>query len=165
MPEIMPFGKYSGSSVEQIVLRDYKYFTWAIDVVAKRSLKERFEFVEHVVSNFVSVKNCCRRECDKPANFISIYYGSMYNPGDTRVSSFDFIYCSDDCFKNDGKVSFEKANLEPLAFRTALSQTKIETNELIKIIAECMGIERNKRNSKERLEEIFNNCQLKVPYF
>src|SRR3989344_9654165 len=110
MPEIMPFGKYSGLSIEQIALKDYKYFTWAIDVVSKQSLKERFNFVEHVVNNFVSVKSCYGRECDKPANFISIYYGSIYSPGDTRVSSFDFIYCSNDCFNRDGKVAFEKAN-------------------------------------------------------
>ena len=28
MVELLPFGKYHGKSVEQIVLQDYKYFDW-----------------------------------------------------------------------------------------------------------------------------------------
>jgi len=51
-----------------------------------------------------------------------------------------------------------KAVLEPLQFRTALSSTKSDTNQLVKTMAECMGIKQG-RKTKEYLEDFFNNVE------
>ena len=148
----MPFGKYISDSVEQIVLKDYKYFTWAHQKVSSRFVKERFDFIENVVNNFVSRKPCSLDE--NPAKHISIY-----NSHDNyRGSSQGFIYCSSDCFNNDPNISTMKAVLEPLQFRTALSSTKSDTNQLVKTMAECMGIKQG-RKTKEYLEDFFNNVE------
>ena len=149
----MPFGKYVGNSVEQIVLKDYDYFTWAHQKVSSKFVKERFDFVEHVVNNFISQKPCYLDE--NPAQHISIYHS--YNS--SRGSSTGFLYCSSDCFNNDPKISTMKAILEPLQFRTALSSTKSDTNQLVKTMAECMGI-KQERKTKEYLEDFFNNVEL-----
>ena len=64
-----------------------------------------------------------------------------------RGSSPGFLYCSSDCFNNDPKISTIKAVLEPLQFRTALSSTKSDTNQLVKIMAECMGIKQERKTN------------------
>ena len=150
MVEIMPIGKYKGNSVEQIVLKDYDYFKWAHTVISSPSVKERFNFVEHVVNNFISQKPCSLDE--NPAKHISIY--NSYD--NYRGSSQGFLYCSSDCFNNDPKILTIKAVLEPLQFRTALSSTKSDTNQLVKIMTECMGI-KQERKTKKYLEDFFNN--------
>ena len=152
MVEIMPMGKYVGASVEQIVLKDYNYFTWVHPKVENRSVKERFDFVDHVVNNFISQKPCSLDE--NPAQHISIYNGHSNYRGSSNV----FLYCSSDCFNNDPNVSTMKAVLEPLQFRTALSSTKSDTNQLVKTMAECMGIKQG-RKTKGYLEDLFNNVE------
>ena len=148
----MPFGKYTGNSIEQIILKDYKYFTWAHQIVSSKSIKKRFDFVEYVVNNFVSKKPC---SLDKnPAKHISIY--NSYN--NYRGSSQGFLYCSSDCFNNDTKVLNIKAILEPLQFKTALSSTKFDTNQLVGTMSEYMGLKKG-RKTKEYLEDFFNNVK------
>jgi len=156
----MPFGKCKGLSVEQIALKDYSYFAYVLDniPIKKRSLEERWEFVEYVANHFKSKQACGLPGCGNPAEHISVYHNYTMN---YRGSSIDFVYCSKECFEKDPKVTDEpKAVLGPLAFRTAVSSTKTDTNGLIKIIAECMGI-RKSRLTKEYLEDFFDNCQLR----
>ena len=107
----------------------------------------------HVVNNFISQKPCSLDE--NPAKHISIYNG--YD--NYRGSSQGFLYCSSDCFNNDPKILTIKAVLEPLQFRTALSSTKSDTNQLVKIMAECMGI-KQERKTKKYLEDFFNNVKV-----
>jgi hypothetical protein len=161
MPEIMPFGKHVGKSVEQIALQDYAYFVWVLNEVDIRSsrLRERFGFVEHVANNFVSSVGCKRDGCAKPAEYISIY-ANPYG----RCSSTGFVYCSDDCWKNAATgAEPNKISLHPLGFRAAISSVKSDTDRLVQVIAECMGL-RPSQKTKVYLEDFFNNCQLRVPY-
>ena len=164
MVEIMPFGKYQNDSVEQIALKDYKYFTYIISSITlkKPSLKDRFNFVEHVANHFVSETRCSGKECENPAELISIYHNCQMN---VRTSSSHFVYCSSQCFNSDSEVTNErqKVSLMPLRFKTSLSQTKWDTNLLIEVIADCMGIKEG-RKTKEYLEDFFNTRQLRVPY-
>lgn len=161
MPELMPFGKYQDSSVEQIVLRDYHYFDYVIREIPLRkpSLRERFQFVEYVVNNFISQQPCGLEGCVKPAELVSVYSNWSAN---YRGSSKGFIYCSPACFNQDSKVTDEsnKVSLEPIRFRTALSSTKADTNELIQLFAWCLGLKEG-RKSKEYLEEFFNKVKVK----
>lgn len=161
MVEIMPFGKYKDYSVEQIVLRDYRYFDYVRREIEihKPSLHNRFEFVDYVVNNFISQQPCGLEGCVKPAELVSVYrnWSAHY-----RGSSKGFIYCSSDCFNQDPKVSDEssKVSLEPIRFKTALSSTKADTNELIELFAWCMGLKEG-RKSKEYLEDFFNKVTTK----
>lgn len=119
----------------------------------KRSLSDRFKFVEYAANNFISEKSCCM--CENPARLISIYYGH----GGVRTSSEPFIYCSNDCFNNDAKVTPEnKANLEKLAFRTAISGANYYTNHLVEIISKCMGI-KDGRKTQQYLYDFFNSLR------
>ena len=156
MPEIIPFGKYLGRSVEQVVLKDYKYFDFFINNIPihKKSLKGRVDYIENVVNDFVSKINCVK--CDQlPAKKISIYQG--YD--NYRSSDLGHIYCSQNCYNEDFGIS-EKSILYDLGFRSALSSTKSDTNALVKILAECMGLRKNRKN-KEYLEDFFNNIELR----
>ncbi len=155
MPEIMPFGKYSGSSIEQIALRDYKYFTWMHDTldIKKYSLRSRVQLVEHKSNHFLSAKSC--QCCVNPAEHISII--PRYDGG--KASSGSYVFCSRECFKNASAIH-ERASLYPLGFRSAISQTKQDTNMLVKIMADCMGI-RPARRSKEYLENFYNQLQIR----
>jgi hypothetical protein len=156
MPEIIPFGKYKNSSVEQVVIRDYKYFTWLLQKAQKPSLKDRLEFVEHVANNFVSQVPCGIDDCEEPARLVSVYNNYHMN---YRGSSRGFVYCSRDCFENDSYVTGEmhKVSLERLALRTAISSTKTDTNNLVKLILHCMGMKEG-RKTKEYLEQFFDDC-------
>ena len=153
MPELMPFGKYAEKSVEQIALQDYKYFRWLLDKadIRKPSLRNRFQFVYNVANDFISAKSCTL--CENPAKYLSIYYGF----DSVRTSSLPFVYCSSNCYDNDPAVSDSKSSLEPLKFDTALSIVKFDTNRLVEIIAECMGMKKGRR-TKEYLEDFFNCC-------
>lgn len=161
MPELMPFGKYQDSSVEQIVLRDYRYFDYVRREIEihKPSLHKRFEFVDYVVNNFIPQQSCGLEGCVKPAELVSVYSNWSAN---YRGSSKGFIYCSPDCFNQDSKVTDEgnKVSLEPIRFRTALSSTKADTNELVQLFAWCMGLKEG-RKSKEYLEGFFNKVKVK----
>ena len=148
----MPFGKHKGDSVEQILLKDYKYFTWVHPKVSSRYLKERFDFVDYVSNNFISKEPCSLD--NNPAKHISVYHGH----DNYRGSSIGFLYCSNDCFNTDPKVLNLKAILEPLQFRTALSSTKFDTNQLVGTMSEYMGLKKG-RKTKEYLEEFFNNIE------
>lgn len=160
MVENIPFGKYKGSSVEQIAVNDYNYFAgFLVDEVdiKKRSLRERVEFVEYVGNNFISVLPCALDSCDNPARIVSIYD----NPSvDFRTSSYNFIYCSSECFNHDPMVTDQlyKVNLEPLGFRTALSRTKQNTNHLMGLMLKCMGMKEG-RKTREYLEDFFDNVE------
>lgn len=166
MPEIMPFGKKRDKSVEQILLQDYVYFDWIMNNIdiRKYSLRERFNYVRHVANNFVSLLPC--RRCDNPAKYISVYTSHIPHETDSRTSDSTFIYDSMDCFKADGRVA-PKGRLKLLKFDTALSSTKFDTNQLVKVLTQCMGM-RQGRRSKEYLEEFFDEFReegkLWVPY-
>ncbi len=161
MVEFMPFGKYQGDSVEQIVLKDYKYFDYVLREIPLRkpTLRSRFEFVEYRVNNFVSEQSCGLEGCVKPAEYASIYQNWDLN---YRGSSKGFIYCSQDCFRQDPSVSDDrrKVLLERIAFRTALSSTKYDTNELVKLFSWCMGLKEGRR-TKEYLEDFFNGVRVR----
>ena len=60
MVELLPFGKYQGKSVEQIVLQDYKYFDWLSrePTIRKPSLRQRIELVNYASNNFISQQPC-----------------------------------------------------------------------------------------------------------
>lgn len=161
MPEIMPFGKMKDKSVEQILLQDYSYFVYIMDniPIKKPSLRQRFDFVEHVANNFKSKKSCVR--CSNPAKYVSIYRNWYMG---SQSSSLAYIYCSSECWQNDPTgAEPNKISLEPLKFRTALSDTKCDTNELVKMLQECMGL-KSGRKTREYLEEFFNSCELWTPY-
>ncbi len=156
MPEIMPFGKYKGRSVEQIVLKDYKYFDYVINNMTLHSfsLNERFDHVDKVVNNFVSEVNCAT--CDElPAEKISIYQGF----DSFRVSDLSHVYCSYDCYYEDPIIS-HKAVLQDLKFKNALSDTKSDTNGLVKVMTDCMGLKEG-RKDKNYLESFFNKVKLR----
>ena len=91
----MPFGKHKGDSVEQILLKDYKYFTWVHPKVSSRYLKERFDFVDYIANNFISKEPCSLD--NNPAKHISVYHGH----NNYRGSSIGFLYCSNDCFTTE----------------------------------------------------------------
>ena len=161
----MPFGRYKkdGLSVEQIALKDYKYFVWIMDnlELKKPSLRERFNYVEHVVNNFKSQQSCATSGCDEPARFASIYRNWYMQYKGSGIAN---IYCSRECWHADGTgAELSKISLEPLTFRTALASTKADTNQLVKMMAECMGLRKNRR-TKEYLEDFFDNCELWTPY-
>jgi len=169
MPVIMPFGKYGlavkkdkALSVEQIALKDYTYFKYIIDKVKYGELKERFDFVNFVANNFISEENCTK--CESPAKYISIWNSNMgtnpYNnrPVISRTSSKGFIYCSKEHYDEDEKVG-EKSQLYPLRFDSALSSTKEDTTALVKIVAECLGINPKQRYTKETLANIFDEAK------
>ena len=157
MPEIIPFGKYKNKfSVEQIVLKDYKYFDYVLNNIPmfKDSLKERFNYVEEAVNNFVSKVNCAT--CDQfPAEKISIYQG--YDS--FRVSDLSHVYCSEDCYFGDPVIS-SKSTLNNLEFKSALSYTKSDTNGLVKVMANCIGLKEG-RKDKNYLESFFNKIELR----
>lgn len=159
----MPFGEYAGKSVEQIALQDYKYFTWVLGNVGikKPSLRERFDFVEHVGNNFLSQVRCNGEDCNNPGKIISVYQ-SLHD--DNRSSSTGFVYCSLDCLNHDSKITPDTRKVDAcrLGFRAALSVTKYDTNALMQVVAECMGL-RPGRRTKEYLEDFFNRCQLRTP--
>jgi hypothetical protein len=157
MPETIPFGKAKGSSVEQLVIQDYKYFDWfyrTIDI-KKTSLRQRFEYVYHKANNFQSVEPCV--QCPQPAALVSIYNNSYMR---FRGSSMGYIYCSSECFNDDSQVTADlrKITLSPMKFDTALSSTKFDTNELVALMAKCMGINEG-RKTKEYLEDFFNRLK------
>ena len=160
MVEIMPFGKYAGNSIEQIAFRDYKYFSYFLvddllknKKIKKTSLEKRINFVEYKVNNFKSAQPCGKLECPNIPKLISIYHS--YNG--EKTSSAHFVYCSKECFDNDPQVTIqrEKTDLVPLKLRSALSDTKEDTNELVDVIAYCMGT-KNSRLTKEYLEDFVN---------
>ncbi len=158
MVETIPFGKYRGRSVEQVVLTDYLYFDYFYNKIAPNlwndSLKKRVNYVEEVVNDFVSKTNCVN--CDEfPAEKISIYNG--YD--NTRLSDPSFLYCSLDCYNLDSNVS-PKSILHPLEFRSAISSTKTDTNSLVNLMSDCMGLKKTRR-TKDYLEDFFNNVDLK----
>ena len=174
MPEIIPIRenpeyrlKYGGLSVEQLVLKDYAYFKWMVDKLEKgekfrdfrKSLKNRIDEVYYKVNNFKSVKNCSCDNCQNPAQRISIYHS-----GDERISGLDFIYCSEKCYQKDPKVEWYKSGIKKLGFNSALSPTKDDTNRLVKIIAECMGLDPSKKFTKKYLEEFFYHVETLEPY-
>ena len=161
MVEVMPFGKYSGYSIEQIAFRDYRYFSnFLVDDLLKNkkikkfSLERRIEFVEYKINNFKSIQPCGKSECKNNPRLISIYRG--YNG--EKTSSSPFVYCSRECFENDPRVTIQKnkISLEPLKFRSALSEKKGDTNEIIDVMAHCIGIKKS-RLTKEYLEDFINN--------
>ncbi|MBW2986301.1 hypothetical protein KY333_02935 [Candidatus Woesearchaeota archaeon] len=165
MPEIMPFGRFGKQrlSVEQIALKDYKYFVWVMDNIELRkpSLRNRFDYVEHVVNNFKSQQPCANSGCDEPAKHASIYRNWYMN---YQGSGLSFVYCSEDCWHAGATGAQQsKISLEPLKFRTALASTKGDTNNLVKMMAECMGLRKGRR-TKEYLEEFFDNCELWTPF-
>ncbi len=160
----MPFGKYKGNSIEQIAFKYYTYFSnFLVDYllkcgqIRKPSLEKRIEFVEYKVNNFKSAQSCGKPGCQEIPKFISIYT-SLYNG--EKTSSPHFVYCSRECFANDSKITIqrEKINLVSLKFRSGLFKTKADTNEIINVMAWCMGI-RNQRLTKEYLENLVNNLQ------
>lgn len=161
MVELLPFGKYQGKSVEQIVLQDYKYFNWLTSGpdIRKPSLRQRIELVDYAANNFISQQPCQLQDCQKPAELISIYHNADMN---YRGSSRHFIYCSTDCFQQDPSVTDDKrkVSLQPLRFQTALSSTKYDTNRLIELFAWTMGI-KDGRKTKEYLEDFFTNIKTK----
>ena len=69
------------------------------------------------------------------------------------------MYCSYNCYDNDPSIS-PKSVLHSLGFKSALSSTKTDTNALVNIMGECMGLGKFKR-SKEYLEDFFNNIDLR----
>ncbi|MEK6844856.1 MAG: hypothetical protein AABX44_01220, partial [Nanoarchaeota archaeon] len=160
MVEIMPFGRYSGHSIEQIAFRDYKYFSdFLVDDLLKNqkikkfSLEKRIDFVEYKVNNFKSIQPCGKSECQNIPRLISIYSG--YNG--EKTSSAHFVYCSRECFEDDPQITDqrEKVSLKPLQFKSALFKTKGDTNEIIDVMAYCMGI-KNSRLTEEYLEDFIN---------
>lgn len=165
MVEVMPFGKYYGNSIEQIAFRDYKYFSYFLvddllknKKIKKFSLEKRIDFVECKVNNFKSMQPCGKLGCRNIPKFISIYI-SRYNG--EKTSSPHFVYCSNECFENDPQVTIqrEKVNLAPLKFKSALSKKKEDTNELVEVMAYCMGIKKNKL-TKEYLEDFVDKIQI-----
>lgn len=159
MVEVMPFGKYAGSSIEQIAFGDYKYFSnFLVEYllkckqIKKISLEKRIEFVEYKVNNFKSMQPCGKPGCQEIPKFISIYT-NLYNG--EKTSSSHFVYCSKECFENDPRITIqrEKTDLVPLKFHSALFKTKADTNEIIHVMMQCMGINR-RRLTKEYLEEL-----------
>jgi len=158
MPEIMPFGRMVGKSVEQICVNDYKYFTWLYDDadIWKPSLMRRFDFVETVANNFKSVLLCNGPGCTETPRYMSIYFNPFMG---VKTGSTGHIYCSEECYRNDNKASSEKTSLQPLKFRTAISSTKFDTNHLIKKMLKCMGAKEDRRLTKEYLEDLFDNAE------
>ena len=170
MVEMMPFGKYSGRSIEQIALRDYTYFSNFLagyllkdKQIKKPSLEKRIEFVEYKVNNFKSIQPCGKPGCQNIPRFMSIYT-SLYIG--EKTSSPHFVYCSRECFENDPQVTIqrEKVNLVSLKFKSALFKTKADTNEIINVMAQCMGI-KNCRATKEYLEDFINKIQVFENWF
>lgn len=165
MVEVMPFGRYSWYSIEQIAFKDYKYFAeFLVDDLLKNkkikkfSLEKRIELVEYKINNFKSIQPCGRDECKNIPRLISIYH-NFYN--EEKTSSPHFVYCSKECFENDTRVTIqrEKTDLVPLKFRSALSEKKGDTDELINVMAQCAGI-KNNRLTKEYLEDFINEIQV-----
>ena len=163
MVEIMPFGKYSGDSIEQIAFRDYNYFSnFLVDdllknkKIKKYSLEKRIEFVEYKVNNFKSIQPCGKPECKNIPRLISIYSG--YNE---KTSSSHFVYCSRECFDKDPRTTIqrEKISLEPLKFRSVLFEKKGDTDEFIDVMTQCMGI-KNGKLTKRYLEDFINKIQV-----
>ena len=157
MPEIISFGKYKNKfSVEQIALKDYKYFDYVLNniPILKNSLKERFDYVKEAVNNFVSEVDCAT--CNEvPAEKISIYQGfDSY-----RVSDLSHVYCSEDCYYEDPVVS-HKSLLHSLGFDSALSSTKSDTNGLVRVMTDCIGLKKGRRD-KNYLESFFNKIELR----
>ena len=156
MVELMPFGNYQGKSIEQIALADYKYFAeFLVDgiEIRKRSLRNRIQVVEYVLNHFKPVLPCGYDDCEEIPRYISIYNGY----GGIRTSSTDFIYCSQECFDADPKVTIEshKPVLTRLGFRAALSGTKFDTKQLVEVLSDCMGLKEG-RKTKEYLEHFID---------
>jgi len=156
----MSFGKYFRNSIEQIAFKDYNYFAkFLVDdllknkKIKKSSLEKRMEFVEDKLNNFKSAQPCGKNGCKNISRLISIYT-SLYNG--EKTSSTQFVYCSRECFENDPKVTIqiEKVNLVPLKFRSGLFKTKADTNEIINVMTQCIGLDIKKNKlTKEYLED------------
>ncbi len=155
MSEIITFGKYSGLSVEQVLLQDYNYFVQVLENTAMSdTLKTRFNFVEFVANNFVSQQPCADPGCMEPAKHLVVY---RYN-SKGRSPLEGAIYCSQGCFQLSGTHSTNELTLEPLRFRTALSPRHHDTPDFVELFSECMGIKEG-RKTKKYLEEVFDNCK------
>jgi hypothetical protein len=160
MIEIMPFGRHNGDSIEQIALKDYKYFRWLLGEcnIRKPSLKERVNFVYYVANNFVPQVKCAG--CANRADYISLYHGY----GRLVTTDASFVYCSENCWRSDPRRGDDhKLGLSEIKFDTAFQGTKWDTNLIIKEIAICMGMTSGKK-TKEYLHDFFDKMQLKVPY-
>lgn len=156
MVVITPFGKFKGQSIEQMLIKDIKYFYWFLNTVKYGEPKDRAEFLYDVCNNYVSTKLC--HECDKPAEHLSVYYSHGLNT--TYISGGnDFIYCSQNCFSQDPRVS-HKGIIEPLKLDTALKTTKSDSNQLAQIIFYTMGMKTGTK-TKEYLHKFFNNVKTK----
>ena len=165
MVEVMPFGKYAGNSIEQIAFKNYRYFSYFLvddllknKKIKKTSLEKRINFVEYKVNNFKSIQPCGKTGCKNISRLISIYT-SLYNG--EKTSSSHFVYCSKECFENDSQTTIqrEKVSLVPLKFKSALFKTKADTNEMINVMMQCMGI-KNSRLTKEYLEDFINKIPI-----
>jgi hypothetical protein len=174
MPIIMPFGVHGGSSIEEVAIHDYEYFSRDIvdgllkfNKIRNRDAAARISFVEYVVNNFVSEMNCTAPNCSNTADFIEIFA----KPRDGRKSSIRNVYCSTECFEkslalraeNRTEYALRNGALYMLRFRAALSPKKEDTNALVRTIAKCMGLSR-KDMTKGYLEKFFDECELRRPY-
>jgi hypothetical protein len=155
MPENLPFGKYHGASVEQVLLQDYNYFVQVLENTAMPApLKARFNYVEFVANNFVSQRSCAYRGCMEPARHLVVYH---YN-SKGRSPLEGAIYCSEGCFQLSGTHSTHELALESLSFRTALSPLHHDIPDFIELFKECMDLKEG-RKTKKYLEDFFDNCK------
>ncbi len=155
MPEILPFGKYNGLSVEQVLLQDYNYFVQVLENTAMPdTLKARFNYVEFVANNFVSQRPCADPGCMEPARHLVVY---RYNSRG-RSPLEGAIYCSEGCFQLSGTHSTYELAIEPLRFRTAISTSRHDTQDFVELFNECLGIKEG-RKTKKYLEDFFENCK------
>ena len=152
----MPFGAYKEHSVEQILLKDTSYFKYVLENVEikKPSLKNRFELVEYAANNFVSHLGCA--QCGNIPKIISIY-DVPSGHSTSRTSGTNFIYCSKECFDEDPNIRdcANKVSLEKLAMYSAISPSKTDTKNLVRVISGCMGMKK-KGITKQYLEDFFN---------
>ena len=151
MPTLMEFGKYRGKnkSVDQILLENPSYFLWVRDQASyvPRDIRQRIQEVSNAANNFISPLHCS--QCEGNAAYASIYHTQYGTSADRQ-----HIYDSRDCFEQDQTVTGElnKIRFVPLTLDGVLMGTRGDQKQLMKFLAECMGM-RSGRRTKEYLEE------------
>jgi hypothetical protein len=149
-------GDKEGQIVEKAMVKDYKHFSNLFSFLSQKKesdrsnfFYDRLSFLDNVVNNFNPNVSC--KVCGEDADKISIYYNRERNSRYdyrksnntpqfiySKTSSPLFTYCSNECFKRDSAASKTKGRLEPIAFDSAYSDTKADTNALIEIFSNWM---------------------------
>jgi hypothetical protein len=157
MSIIMPFGKYKGNIIEQILIEDYSYFNWIYEkqIIQSKEVLNKFLDLHYISNNFISEKKC--RACkNNKAGYLSEYSDFLTNE---KIFTGGYYYCSKKCQILDAPIGNEKKmKIVEIKFKTILNYSKKEEKDKFKRnLLDFLDFNFDKEKEDNYLIEFFEN--------